>query len=126
MKQIVNKIVRVYKNKFTDKLEVENLCLKEVKKLLRIYFDYVCEDKDKYFIKMFITDVKVDFDTRLRSLKVTLVTHKPGLIIGVGGKHMDRLRDYLKKHIVDTSTVYIDELNIFELKLQIEENKLWI
>ena len=83
-----------------------------------IDFFYAYEMKDNFSIRNNINQIKSRFvpnsveDLRDLSLEVTIVTRRPGLIIGKGGKDFKALKEYLSK-----------ELD-FNVEIELIENKL--
>ncbi len=86
----------------------------EVRRLIRLFYELNYEDVKNTFILDTITNI--GFYPKDDKYVVTIKTHRPGMIIGVHGKDINRLTEYLNK---------FDDIFDMSIEIKIIEDKLW-
>lgn len=97
-----------------NQLDLELVDSTSIRKYIYEFYQIIHEMPS---ILMTITSVKVYKSKSTNKITVELITHRPGLIIGKGGRFINELILFIQNELE------IDDPDLFELKL--DEPDLW-
>ena len=83
------------------------------KQVRRLIYDYYYNIKEFTALPNYVTKVEVT-ESKTKGMSILIETHRPGLIIGKGGRDIDGFKEYVCK-----------ELNRTDVHIDLKECKLW-
>ena len=83
------------------------------KQARKLFYDYYFNIKQYTAIPSYVTKVEVT-ESKTKGMSILIETHRPGLIIGKGGRDINGFKEYVCK-----------ELNRTDVHIDLKECKLW-
>lgn len=89
--------------------------LSKLKKLIRLFFEQQEHALSSYCIYNISAERNVSESEGVDEIKISIVSGKPGMIIGLYGRTLDSLKEYIKRFFeCKFVSVSINELNVFQ------------
>ena len=83
------------------------------KQVRKLFYDYYFTIKQSTTLPNYVTKVEVT-ESKVKGMSILIETHRPGLIIGKGGKDINGFKEFLCK-----------ELNRDDVHIDLKVCKLW-